>query len=234
MNPQINAGVQVYFGGKLESLTFEQLRLVAVLYTSALFPPVLLGCLYLKGLLANWVPKFYILMIVVCAVGWELWFSYGILHGDEISIRRSEILNFYIPADINWLLNSMADSGAIICGLLWLVWILNDKDSSIFREWNWFCFLLILMLFVVQNLIVEMFLYHDQLAVDKTISWAPLSPLANWINPMLFEFKGRTVMLQTQLPWIILAPILYGGLIKYLGAHYPILDESNVSFGESN
>jgi hypothetical protein len=55
----------VYFGGNLEALTFEQLRLVVVLYTSALVPPVLLGYLYLKGLLANWVPKFYILMIVV-------------------------------------------------------------------------------------------------------------------------------------------------------------------------
>ena len=124
----------MYFGGNLEALTFEQLRLVVALYTSALVPPVLLGYLYLKGLLANWVPKFYILMIVVCAIGWEIWFSYGILFGDEISIRRSEILNLYIPADINWLLNSMADSGAIICGLLWLVWILKGRDGTIFRE----------------------------------------------------------------------------------------------------
>ena len=90
-----------------------------VLYTSALVPPVLLGYLYLKGLLANWVPKFYILMIVVCAVGWELWFSYGSLYGDEMSLRRSEILNLFIPADINWRLNSMEDSGAIVSGLLW-------------------------------------------------------------------------------------------------------------------
>lgn len=218
----------------MDVLTFEQLRLVVVLYTSALIPPVLICYFYLRGLLARWVPKFYILMIIVCAVGWELWFSYGILYGDEISIRRTEILNSYIPADINWLLNSMADSGTIICGLLWLIWILKGKDSSIFREWNWSCFLLILMLFVVQNLFVEMFLYHDQLAVDKTISWAPLSPLANWINPMLFQFEGRTVMLQTQLPWIILAPILYGGLIKCLCTHYPILDESNVSLRGSS
>lgn len=219
----------MYFGGNLEALTFEQLRLVVVLYTSALVPPVFLGYLYLKGLLANWVPKFYILMIVVCAIGWEIWFSYGILFGDEISIRRSEILNLYIPADINWLLNSMADSGAIICGLLWLVWILKGRDSTIFREWNWSCFLLILFLFIGQNLLVEMFLYHDQLAVDKMISWAPLSPLAHWINPILFQFEGRTVMLQTQLPWLILTPIIYGGLIMYLGNHYPISNVDDAS-----
>lgn len=219
----------MYFGGNLEALTFEQLRLVVVLYTSALVPPVLLGYLYLKGLLANWVPKFYILMIVVCAIGWEIWFSYGILFGDEISIRRSEILNLYIPADINWLLNSMADSGAIVCGLLWLVWILKGRDGTIFREWNWSCFLLILFLFIGQNLLVEMFLYHDQLAVDKMISWAPLSPLAHWINPMLFQFEGRTVMLQTQLPWLILTPIIYAGLITYLGNHYPISNVDDAS-----
>ena len=219
----------MYFGGNLEALTFEQLRLVVVLYTSALVPPVLLGYLYLKGLLANWVPKFYILMIVVCAIGWEIWFSYGILFGDEISIRRSEILNLYIPADINWLLNSMADSGAIVCGLLWLVWVLKGRDGTIFREWNWSCFLLIVFLFVGQNLLVEMFLYHDQLAVDKMISWAPLSPLAHWINPMLFQFEGRTVMLQTQLPWLILTPIIYVGLITYLGNHYPISNVDDAS-----
>ena len=219
----------MYFGGNLEALTFEQLRLVVVLYTSALVPPVLLGYLYLKGLLANWVPKFYILMIVVCAIGWEIWFSYGILFGDEISIRRSEILNLYIPADINWLLNSMADSGAIVCGLLWLVWILKGRDGTIFREWNWSCFLLMMFLFVGQNLLVEMFLYHDQLAVDKMISWAPLSPLAHWINPMLFQFGGRTVMLQTQLPWLILTPIIYAGLITYLGNHYPISNVDDAS-----
>ena len=93
----------MYFGGNLEALTFEQLRLVVVLYTSALVPPVLLCYLYLKGLLANWVPKFYILMIVVCAIGWEIWFSYGILFGDEISIRRSEILNLCIFQDQLWI-----------------------------------------------------------------------------------------------------------------------------------
>jgi hypothetical protein len=164
-------------------------------------------------------------MIIVCALGWEIWFSYGILYGDEIGIRRAEILNHYIPTHLNWLLNSMADSGAIVCGLLWLVWVLNGKDSSIFRAWNWPCFFLILFLFVGQNLLVEMFLYHDQLAIDKMISWAPMSPFAHWINPMLFQFEGRTVMLQTQLPWLILTPIIYWTMIRYLSSHYPILND---------
>ena len=53
------------------------------------------------------------------------------------------------------------------------------------------------------------FLYHDQLSEGKSLSWAPLAPTGQYFNPLLFEFNGRSVMFQTQLPWLIMAPILY-------------------------
>ncbi|MEL1224556.1 MAG: hypothetical protein VW522_09930, partial [Candidatus Neomarinimicrobiota bacterium] len=62
--------------------------------------------------------------------------------------------------------------------------------------------------------IVELFLYHDQLGEGKNLSWAPLIPTGNSYNPQLFEFNNRSVMFQTQLPWILLPPFLYLAVIK--------------------
>jgi hypothetical protein len=66
---------------------------------------------------------------------------------------------------------------------------------------------------VAQNIGVEMFLYHDQLAEGKFLSWAPLAPTGSYFNPELFSFNGRRIMLQTQIPWIILPAIIYKGAI---------------------
>jgi hypothetical protein len=58
-----------------------------------------------------------------------------------------------------------------------------------------------------------MFLYHDQLSTGKDLSWAPLSPLGPYFNPILFEYNGRSLMLQSQIPWIILPALIYKTLI---------------------
>ena len=65
-----------------------------------------------------------------------------------------------------------------------------------------------------QNIFVELFLYYDQLGEGKNLSWAPLIPTGNIFNPVLFEFNGRSVSFQTQLPWLILPPILYLAVIR--------------------
>ena len=66
---------------------------------------------------------------------------------------------------------------------------------------------------ITQNLFVELFLYHDQLSLGKSLSWAPLAPTGQFFNPLLFEFNERSVMFQTQLPWLIMSPILYKAAI---------------------
>ncbi|MFM1594464.1 MAG: hypothetical protein ACKJRS_08890, partial [Woeseiaceae bacterium] len=60
----------------------------------------------------------------------------------------------------------------------------------------------------------EMFLYFDQISIGKPLSWAPLSPFGNSINPVLFNINNRAILLQTQLPWLIMTPILYLYSIK--------------------
>jgi hypothetical protein len=86
----------------------------------------------------------------------------------------------------------------------------------VFRRWHWGAFAILLTWFLAQNVLVEMFLYHDQLAEGKALSWAPLAPTGPWFNPTLFQFRDRTITLQGQLPWLLMAPIFYGGVIAYL------------------
>ena len=158
-------------------------------------------------------PSIYLGVFVACALGWELWFTYGWIDGDSVNVRRSDALNNWIPIHINWLLNSMADAGTISVGGLWLMWKYSGKNSQVFKQWNWPAFSILFLWCIMQNLFVELFLYHDQLSEGKLLSWAPLAPTGQFFNPLLFAFNGRSVMFQTQLPWLILAPILYKAVI---------------------
>jgi hypothetical protein len=106
-------------------------------------------------------------------------------------------------------MNSLADAGTITLGGLWLMWRFTGKDLNIFTYWNWKAFLIFMIWCITQNILVEMFLYHDQLSIGKDLSWAPLSPLGPYINPILLEFNNRSLMLQTQIPWIVLPAVIY-------------------------
>ena len=190
----------------------EEFRVVAVVYIAVLAP---LTIYFLnKHKIPDWVPSFYIVGIIVCALGWELWFTYGWIDGDPVDIRRSEVLNNWLPKNINWLLNSMADAGTVLIGGIWLMWISHKKNSKVFTQWNWSAFCILMIWCIGQNILVEMFLYHDQLAEGKSLSWAPLSPFGSYFNPLLFEFNSRTIMLQTQIPWMILPWFFYRTLIN--------------------
>ncbi|MCH1530578.1 MAG: hypothetical protein L7T25_04505, partial [Gammaproteobacteria bacterium] len=92
-------------------MTFEELRVVVVVYTTAILPIIILFNLYLKGQLSSSTLKIYFTTFICCALGWELWFTYGIYAGDPVDIRRSDILNQFLPKHINWLMNSLADAG---------------------------------------------------------------------------------------------------------------------------
>ena len=193
-------------------MSFEEIRVITVVYTAVLLPLIIYW--KYKSRLPKWIPSFYIISLVVCSLGWELWFTYGWLDGDPVDLRRSENLNKWLPKDINWLLNSMGDTGAVLLGGVWLVWITHKKSLMIFKKWNWTAFVVLYIWCISQNIFVEMFLYHDQLADGKPLSWAPLSPFGPYFNPVLFEFNERTIMLQSQIPWMILPWFFYGTLIN--------------------
>ena len=188
-------------------MTLEELRVITIVYVSALAPLIIY--FYKKDRIPLWVPSIYIGSFLLCSLGWELWFTYGWIDGDPVNIRRSEALNHWIPLHINWLLNSMADAGTISLGGLWLMWKFSGKNNQVFKVWNWSAFSILFTWCITQNIFVELFLYHDQLSEGKSLSWAPLAPTGQFFNPLLFEFNERSVMLQTQLPWLIISPILY-------------------------
>ena len=192
-------------------MSLEELRVITIVYVSALVPLIIY--FYKKNKIPIWVPSIYLGAFLACALGWELWFTYGWIEGDPVNLRRSEILNQWIPIHTNWLLNSMADAGTISLGGLWLMWRYSGKNYQVFQQWNWAAFSILLVWCITQNLLVELFLYYDQLSEGKLLSWAPLAPTGQFFNPLLFEFNGRSVMLQTQLPWLIMAPVLYKTVI---------------------
>ena len=198
-------------------MSFEELRVILVVYTCAIAPIIYL--IFQKDKLPTWVFTFYIGAFLVCALGWELWFTYGWVDGDSVNLRRSDVLNYWLPQDINWLINSLADAGTICVGGLYLVWVLCNKNDEIFIKWNWKAFALLMVWCVAQNLGVELFLYHDQLAEDKLLSWAPMAPTGKYFNPELFSLNGRSVMLQSQLPWLILPAALYKSAILLNNRH---------------
>lgn len=188
-------------------MSLEELRVITIVYISALAPLIIY--FYKKDSIPLWVPSIYLGSFLICSLSWELWFTYGWIDGDPVNVRRSEVLNTWIPIHLNWLLNSLADAGTISMGGLWLMWKYSKQNIQVFEQWNWGAFSILLIWCITQNLFVELFLYHDQLSEGKSLSWAPLAPTGQYFNPLLFEFNGRSVMFQTQLPWLIMAPILY-------------------------
>jgi len=202
-------------------LTPEQWRVVIVVYVSALTPLIALPMLRRQNRLPAWVLPLYTAAFIVCATGWELWFTYGWFAGDSVLLRRAPQLNARIPMHLNWILNSLADAGSICMGGLLLLRFAFGRHTDVFRRWHWGAFALLTVWFIGQNALVEMFLYHDQLAEGKALSWAPLAPTGPWLNPTLFRFRDRTITLQGQLPWLLMAPLFYAGSIRYLSTFHP-------------
>ncbi len=190
-------------------MTPEELRIIVVVYASALIPPLVMINLARKNQLPSSILKIYIVTFVICALGWEIWFTYGLYAGDPVDLRRSEALNQFIPKNVNWLMNSLADAGTISLGGILLTGRILGSGRAVFNQWNASAFLILLTWCIGQNIFVEMFLYFDQLSAGKDLSWAPLAPTGPWMNPVLFQFEDRTITLHGQIPWLLMTPILY-------------------------
>ena len=183
-------------------------------YLSALLPPCLLMLGYALGRVPRWLLVQLFAGFVACAIGWELWLTYGLVDGLDVNSRRPESLNAAIPLHLNWTLNSLADAGSIGLFGVFLVWLFYGRSDAAFRTWHWGAFAILLVWFIGQNLLVELTIYQKQLAEGFRLSWAPLIPTGPWFNPILFETGGRSVQLQTQLPWLLMTPLYYWLLLR--------------------
>jgi hypothetical protein len=195
-------------------LTEAQTVTVTTIYLASVLPTLILISLYLAGKLPRWIMVLFLCSFVICALGWEVWLTYGLLDGLDVNSRRPAALSAAIPMHINWILNSLGDAAAVgLTGVL-LVWLCYGRSDEPFRNWHWGAFTVLLIWFVGQNLLVELFVYQEQLAEGLRLSWAPLIPTGPWYNPIVLELDGRTVQLQTQLPWLLMTPIYYYLLIR--------------------
>ena len=192
----------------------DEIRIVSIVYISAFLPIYLLFIKFRHHSRFRWLKSIYLFSLILCAIGWELWFTYGLFDGFAVNERRSAFMNTMIPININWLVNSLADAGAICMGGILLLLFTSNYNDKIFKKWNWMYFGILIAFTISQNIFVEMFLYFDQISIGKPLSWAPLSPFGNSINPVLFNINNRAILLQTQLPWLIMTPILYLYSIK--------------------
>ena len=182
--------------------------IATIVYTSAFLPLFILLVLSFSNKIPKWIWLIYLVTFVVCALGWEIWFTYGLVDGQSVNVRRPDVLNALIPQNINWLVNSLADAGIGINGLLY-VWLFSGLSTTILEKWSWKELGILAAFFLFQNLIVELFIYQAQLAAGYQLSWAPLAPTGPWWNPVLFNIAGKSVHLHTQLPWLIMTPLFY-------------------------
>jgi len=186
-------------------LSEQQAFVVRNLYGTALVPLVAVVVLYLLGRLPRWVLAVYAYSFLICAVGWELWYTYGLVGGLPVDARRAPELSAAIPQHLNWVLTSLFDAAVCLLGLF-LIWAVHGFRDTAFRRWSWRALLALTLLFVGQNVYVE-YVIHDQVRPGLPLSWAPLIPTGPWWNTVLFELDGRAITFQTQLPWVLMVPV---------------------------
>lgn len=200
-----------------ELTTREIIRLVIV-YSSATAPLLLVLFYGLNKKLPVWIINLYFLSILICAVGWETWFTFGWVDGADVNARRGQALNAALPQSINWLMNSLADGAIALVGLL-LAWLTYGKNEQILQKWHWGAFGVMFAWFMAQNIFVETMIYHEQLSMGFKLSWAPMAPTGSYYNPVLFTLGDRTVSLQGQIPWLLMSPLFYWLALKLYSSH---------------
>jgi len=194
----------------MEVLTPRQVCVSVLIYSLATLPWLVLVIATLTRKCPSWVLSTTSICTLICALGWEVWFTYGLWGGDPVDERRPDNLNKIMPIHINWILNSL-DDGSICMIAIGLIYIVQKEGL---RRFKWPALVICSLWFILQNILVEMVVYSSQLTRGKEISWAPLTPLGPWVNPTLFTVGQASCTLQAQLPWILMSPLFYFILLR--------------------
>ncbi|MGB0922441.1 MAG: hypothetical protein ACPG06_00525 [Alphaproteobacteria bacterium] len=184
-------------------------RVYAAVTLSIIVPLLLIWRKRLDG----WAVRTGLIGFLMCAIGWEIWFTFGLVDGLAVDARRSAALNAAIPQNINWLMNSLGDMGICFMGLLF-AWLATRRDQAkAFGRWHWGAFIAMTTWFIAQNVYVEAVVYQAQLAEGFDLSWAPLAPTGPYFNPAM-KLGDATLTLHGQIPWLIMPPLYYWVVIK--------------------
>ena len=93
-------------------LDIVEWRRTIVVYLSAIAPIILSLYLIYKNQMKKWI-ALTLLSSFLLLLGWEIWVNFGLIDGDPVNLRRSDAMTCAIPMEINWLVNSLADTGIV-------------------------------------------------------------------------------------------------------------------------
>ena len=99
-------------------LESDEWRKVMVIFTSIFvtFSVALYTTLTRRN--KKWIVSTLIASFLIAVFGYEIWINFGLVDGQHVSARRSDALNCAIPSQINWLTNSIVDTGVAWLGII--------------------------------------------------------------------------------------------------------------------
>mmetsp|Transcript_13565 Transcript_13565/g.25859 ORF Transcript_13565/g.25859 Transcript_13565/m.25859 type:complete len:229 (-) Transcript_13565:328-1014(-) len=207
----------------------SDLMTLVMSYASALAPfPFLAVCAARRK--TRWIVNVWFATVVMGAIGWEVWWTFGIWEGDPVKQRRqSALLNKYLPQCIEWLVMSLGDGtiGVLAVGLL------HARRRKPLRRFHLSDAICVGLFFIVQDILVGTFMFGQQLNTG-TISRAPLSPWHPTWNPVM-EMMG--ISFNFEVTWLFMSFIWYPVALTTYSAFRPLDDgeeESSIELGHDD
>ena len=108
-------------------LDIVEWRRTIVVYLSAMAPIILSLYLIYKNQMKKWIALTLLSSFLIAALGWEIWVNFGLVDGDPVNLRRSDAMTCAIPMEINWLVNSLADTGIVWFAIILVYWIFPKR-----------------------------------------------------------------------------------------------------------
>lgn len=161
----------------------------------------------------TWIAKIWLVCFCISSFGFEIWFNFAIAGGDSIDKRRAnEDMDGLIPYQIYWAVNASTDGGFCMLAILILEGVRRIPTmENVFERLRLVAIIPLYIIFIAQAI------FLPQRWVPGRLSWAPLAPLGESVNPRLFTMYGSyTITLNRLIPWLFMAPISYGVILWIL------------------
>jgi len=155
----------------------------------------------------TWIAKIWLICFCIASLGFELWFTFALVGGDSLDERReNEEIDELIPSQIYWVINASTDGGFCMLAVLILACVRKIPTmDDVFERLRWVAIVPLYIIFITQAIVLP-----HRWAPGK-LSWAPLSPFVEALNPYLFTMYGNhSITLSRLCPWLFMAPISYG------------------------
>mmetsp|Transcript_1822 Transcript_1822/g.2587 ORF Transcript_1822/g.2587 Transcript_1822/m.2587 type:complete len:235 (-) Transcript_1822:127-831(-) len=179
---------------------------LTIVYSNALIPIPMVILMSMKKDL-RWVAAVYLFTVILAACGWETWWTFGFVDGENVNdIYTSKLLKTYLPAKVCWLLNSLCDGTVALITIS----LLASYRRKPLEKASLLDAVVIAIFFNLQDLLVSVFCYEQVLLSGKT-GLAPFSPVhAKW-NPVTSVGQFE---ISVELPWIFMSFFWYPLALK--------------------